>query len=157
MKNKICLSLKIKLQTPNFHHIPFMYKIINLPKFEDPRGNLSFIEEYIHLPFKIERTYWIYDVPGGQIRGGHAFKKQQELIVALSGSFDVVMDDGKEKQTFSLNRSYYGLYLPAGLWRQMQNFSTNSLALVLSSTHYNVDDYIYDYNEFLKFMRADEK
>lgn len=133
-----------------------MLKIINLPKFEDPRGNLSFIEELKHVPFKIERTYWIYDVPGGQVRGGHAFKEQQELIVALSGSFDVVVDDGKAKQTFSLNRSYYGLYIPAGLWRQLQNFSTNSLALVLSSTHYDKHDYIYDYIEFLAFRREDE-
>lgn len=131
-----------------------MPHIINLPRFEDPRGNLSFIEEFKHIPFKIERTYWIYDVPGGQVRGGHAFKKQQELIVALSGSFDVVVDDGKEKQTFSLNRSYYGLFLPSGLWRQMQNFSTNSLALVLSSTHYEEKDYIYDYKEFLNFREA---
>jgi len=128
-------------------------EIINLPKFEDPRGNLSFIEEFKHIPFKIERTYWIYDVPGGQVRGGHAFKEQQELIVALSGSFDVVVDDGTQKQTFSLNRSYYGLYIPAGLWRQMQNFSTNSLAMVLSSTHYNEKDYIYDYNDFLTYRR----
>lgn len=126
-------------------------EIIQLPRFEDPRGNLSFIEELKHIPFKIERTYWIYDVPGGQVRGGHAFKEQQELIVALSGSFDVVVDDGKEKQLFSLNRSYYGLYIPAGLWRQMENFSTNSLALVLSSTKYHASDYIYDYAEFLNF------
>jgi dTDP-4-dehydrorhamnose 3,5-epimerase-like enzyme len=132
-------------------------KIINLPKIEDPRGNLSFIEEVKHIPFKIERTYWIYDVPGGQIRGGHAFKEQQELIVALSGSFDVVVDDGENKQTFSLNRSYYGLYVPMGLWRQMKNFSTNSLALVLSSTHFNADDYIYSYNEFLAYRNEDEK
>lgn len=127
-------------------------KIINLPKFEDARGNLSFIEEFKHIPFKIERTYWIYDVPGGQVRGGHAFKVQQELIVALSGSFDVVIDDGKVKQTFSLNRSYYGLYLPAGVWRQMQNFSTNSLALVLSSTAFDEADYIREYDEFLKYI-----
>jgi len=132
-------------------------ELINLPKFEDPRGNLSFIEEFKQIPFKIERAYWIYDVPGGEIRGGHAFKEQQELIVALSGSFDVVVDDGQNKHTFSLNRSYYGLYLPAGLWRQMQNFSTNSLALVLSSTHYREDDYILDYNEFLSFRRDYEK
>lgn len=124
-------------------------QLINLPKIEDPRGNLSFIEELQHIPFKIERTYWIYDVPGGQVRGGHAFKVQKELIVALSGSFDVVVDDGKVKQTFSLNRSYYGLYLPAGVWRQMQNFSTNSLALVLSSTPFDENDYIRDYQEFL--------
>jgi len=126
-------------------------EIIQLPKFEDPRGNLSFIEEFKQIPFKIERTYWIYDVPGGEIRGGHAFKEQQEFIVALSGSFDVVVDDGKAKQTFSLNRSYYGLYIPAGLWRQMQNFSTNSLALVLSSTHFDEKDYIYDYQSYLKY------
>lgn len=132
-------------------------KILDIPKIEDPRGNLSFIEEFKHIPFKIERTYWIYDVPGGEMRGGHAFKEQQELIVALSGSFDVVVVDGKTKQTFSLNRSYYGLYIPAGLWRQLQNFSTNSLALVLSSTHYDVKDYIYDYHEYLNFRSQYEK
>lgn len=124
-------------------------QLINLPKIEDPRGNLSFIEEESHVSFKIERTYWIYDVPGGQIRGGHAFKKQRELIIALSGSFDVIVDDGKEKKTYSLNRSYYGLYLPAGIWRQMENFSTNSLAMVLSSCAYSEDDYIRDYHEFI--------
>jgi dTDP-4-dehydrorhamnose 3,5-epimerase-like enzyme len=123
-----------------------MPTIIPLPKFEDPRGNLSFIEENNQIPFKIERTYWIYDVPGGQVRGGHAFKEQQELIVALSGSFDVVVDDGSKKKIFSLNRSYYGLYVPAGMWRQMQNFSTNSLALVLSSTKFCEDDYIRNYD-----------
>lgn len=128
-------------------------ELINLPKFEDPRGNLSFIEENDHIPFNIARTYWIYDVPGGEVRGGHAFKEQQELIVALSGSFDVVVDDGREKQVFSLNRSYYGLYVPAGYWRQMQNFSTNSLALVLSSTPFSEDDYIRDYDDFLKFKK----
>lgn len=134
-----------------------MTKLITLPKHEDPRGNLSFIEENNHIPFKIERTYWIYDVPGGQVRGGHAFRNQHEFIVALSGSFDVIVDDGCNRQTFSLNRSYYGLYIPAGFWRQMQNFSTNSLALVLSSTHYNEDDYIRDYDEFLTFRRNHEK
>jgi len=132
-------------------------KIIALPKMEDPRGNLSIIEEEIHIPFRIERTYWIYDVPGGQVRGGHAFKEQQELIVALSGSFDVIVDNGIIKETFSLNRSYYGLYVPAGLWRQMQNFSTNSLALVLSSTHYQSDDYIYNYDEFINYKKYCEK
>lgn len=125
-------------------------RIINLPKIEDPRGNLSFIEEEEHIPFKIERTYWIYDVPGGQIRGGHAFKVQQEFIVALSGSFDVLIDDGQNRIVHSLNRSYYGLFIPNGLWRQMQNFSTNSLALVLSSTQFNENDYIRDYKEFIK-------
>lgn len=128
-------------------------RIINLPKVEDPRGNLTFIEEDKHIPFKIERAYWIYDVPGGQMRGGHAFKKQEELVIALSGSFDVVIDDGINQQTHSLNRSYYGLYIPAGLWRQMENFSTNSLAMVISSTQYDKDDYIRDYSEFLNYKK----
>lgn len=123
-------------------------KIIELPKFLDARGNLSFVEQLKHIPFKIERTYWIYDVPGGEVRGGHAYKENQEFIVALSGSFDVILDDGKEKKTYSLNRSYYGLYVPKGVWREMNNFSTNSLALVLSSTKYNSEDYIYDYETF---------
>jgi hypothetical protein len=131
-----------------------MPHIINLPKFEDPRGNLSFIEEEKQIPFKIERIYWIYDVPGGQVRGGHAFKEQQELIVALSGSFDVVVDNGTTKQIFSLNRSYYGLYIHAGYWRQMQNFSTNSLALVLSSTPFAEKDYIHDYQEFINTLKS---
>jgi len=130
-----------------------MPHIINLPKIEDERGNLTFIEEENHIPFKIKRVYWIYDVPGGQKRGGHAFKEQQEFIVALSGSFDVAIDDGKQKQTFSLNRSYYGLYIPNGLWREMNNFSTNSLALVLSSTEFSEDDYIRDYQTYLKWIQ----
>jgi len=125
--------------------------IINLPKIEDSRGNLSFLEEQKHIPFVIKRTYWIYDVPGGQVRGGHAFKEQQEFIIALSGSFDVIVDDGIEKKTFSLNRSYYGLYIPATLWREMVNFSTNSLAMVVSSTHYSDHDYIRSYRDFLNY------
>lgn len=129
-------------------------RIIDLPKFEDPRGNLSFIEETNHIPFKIERAYWIYDVPGGQVRGGHAFKEQQEVIIALSGCFDVIIDDGLKKVTYSLNRSYFGLYIPPKLWRQMQNFSTNSLALVLSSTHYNKNDYIFKYEEFKTYRSS---
>ena len=132
-------------------------KIIHLPKFEDPRGNLSFVEEENHIPFKIERTYWIYDVPGGQVRGGHAFKEQREFIIALSGSFDIIVDDGSNKQRFSLNRSYYGLYVPCGLWRQMDNFSTNSLAVVLSSTKFVESDYIRDYEAFLTFREEYEK
>jgi hypothetical protein len=131
-------------------------EIINLPKIPDLRGNLSIVEEEKQIPFKIERVYWIYDVPGGQVRGGHAFKEQQEMIIALSGSFDVVIDDGTTKKTFSLNRSYYGLLIPAKLWRQMQNFSTNSLAMVLSSTHFNEKDYIRDYDEFLIYQRSNE-
>ncbi len=126
-------------------------QLIQLSKIADPRGNLSIIEEYKEIPFKIERVYWIYDVPGGESRGGHAYKENQEFIVALSGSFDVVLDDGREKKTFSLNRSYNGLFVPKGMWREMENFSTNSLALVLSSTNYDANDYIRDYSEFLKF------
>lgn len=122
--------------------------IINLPKILDLRGNLSFIEEIEHIPFKIKRTYWIYDVPGGEKRGGHAYKENQEFIIALSGSFDVIIDDGIKREVFSLNRSYYGLYIPKGIWRQMENFSTNSLALVLASIPYNPSDYIYDYEVF---------
>lgn len=122
--------------------------IIQLPKNLDRRGNLSVIEGINHIPFKIVRTYWIYDVPGGEVRGGHAYRQNQEFIVALSGSFDVILDDGKEKKTYSLNRSYYGLYVPKGVWRQMQNFSTNALALVLASIKFNPDDYIYDYALF---------
>ena len=126
--------------------------IINLPKIGDKRGNLSLVEEFKHIPFKIERTYWIYDVPGGEKRGGHAYRENQEFIVALSGSFDVVLDDGKEKKLYSLNRSYYGLYVPKGWWRQMENFSTNALALVLASTSYTKEDYIYDYQEFKRYV-----
>lgn len=131
-------------------------KLIQLPKFLDERGNLSVIEELKDIPFKVERTYWIYDVPGGEQRGGHAYRENQEFIVALSGSFDVILDDGQEKQKFHLNRSYYGLYVPKGMWREMENFSTNSLALVLSSTKYDASDYIRDYDEF-KAVRNEEK
>ena len=128
-------------------------RIIELPQITDPRGNLSFVEQDNHIPFEIKRTYWLYDVPGGECRGGHAYKENQEFIVALSGSFDIVIDDGNEKNTFTLNRSYYGLYVPKGLWREMENFSTNSLALVLSSTDYNANDYIRDYDVFLNLKR----
>lgn len=128
-------------------------RIIQLPKIADPRGNLSIIEQLNQIPFEIRRTYWIYDVPGGFDRGGHAYKENQEVIVALSGSFDVELDDGGSKKIFQLNRSYFALYVPKGIWRRMTNFSTNSLALVLSSTHYDVSDYILDYNEFLNWAR----
>ena len=131
-------------------------KLINLPKFEDPRGNLTFIEEENHIPFQIKRVYWIYDVPGGQERGGHAFKEQREFIVALSGSFDVIVDDGNVKQTFSLNRSYYGLYIPEGLWRYMENFSTNAVVLVLSSTYFNETDYIRNHHDFLNWIKNEK-
>lgn len=124
--------------------------IIDLPKFLDTRGNLSFVEQYKHIPFKIERTYWIYDVPGGEVRGGHAYRENEEFIIALSGSFDVLLNDGEQERLFHLNRSYYGLYIPKMIWRKMENFSTNSLALVLSSTPYDVNDYIRNYDEFKK-------
>ena len=131
-------------------------KCFQLPKFLDERGNLSVIEEMKDIPFKVKRAYWIYDVPGGEARGCHAYRENQEFIVALSGSFDVVLDDGKEKQTFHLNRSYYGLFVPKGIWREMDNFSTNSLALVLSSTKYDVNDYVRDYDEFIN-LKSDEE
>ena len=131
-------------------------KIVELPKFTDPRGNLSFVEQLTHIPFEIKRTYWIYDVPGGEARGGHAFRKNEEFIIALSGAFDVIVDDGTQKTKYTLNRSYYGLYVPAGLWREIENFSTNSLALEFGSTHYDVNDYIRDYDEFLKMKRNGE-
>ena len=129
-------------------------RIIELPKIEDQRGNLSFLESNNHIPFKFKRTYWIYDVPGGYGRGGHAFLEQHEFIIALSGGFDVVVDDGKQKKTFTLNRSYYGLYIPSTLWREMNNFSTNSLAMVSSSTLFSDDDYIRDYEIFLKTKQS---
>lgn len=127
--------------------------IIQLPKNGDRRGNLSVIEQLDRIPFKIERAFWIYDVPGGEFRGGHAYREAEEFIVALSGSFDVVVDDGTRKQVFQLNRSYYGLYIPKRMWRGMENFSTNSLALVLSSTPYDEADYIRDYEEFKRIKR----
>lgn len=127
--------------------------LIDLPKFLDTRGNLSFVEQLNHIPFEIKRTYWIYDVPGGEARGGHVFKKNQEFIVALSGAFDVLVDDGFKKKRFTLNRSYYGLYVPAGLWREMENFSTNSFALEFGSVGYSADDYIRDYEVFLKLKK----
>lgn len=123
-------------------------RIINIPKIEDSRGNLSFIENDTHLPFDIARSYWIYDVPGGSHRGGHAFHRNDEVIIALSGALDVLVDNGKERQVFSLSRSFYGLYVPHGIWRDMRNFSTNSVALVLSSIEYDESDYIFDYEQF---------
>ena len=125
-------------------------QIINLPKIVDRRGNLSFIEGENHIPFIIHRTYWIYDVPGGEIRGGHAYRENEEFIVALSGSFDVVLHDGKIEQRYHLNRSYNGIYVPKMMWRSMENFSTNSLALVLSSMDYSMEDYLRDFEEFKK-------
>lgn len=122
--------------------------IIDLAKIFDPRGNLTFIESEVQVPFKIERIYWIYDVPGGETRGGHAFRETRELIVALSGSFDLVLHDGINEHRYNLNRSYYGVYVPNMIWRKLENFSTNSLALVLASTDYDSGDYIRDFQQF---------
>lgn len=123
-------------------------KLIDLPKIPDDRGNLTFIQEGADLPFKIERLYWIYDVSGGEVRGGHGYKELYEVIIALSGSFDVVVNDGKEEKTFSLNRSYYGLLVPKMVWRRLENFSTNSLALILASNGYDENDYIRDFEQY---------
>ena len=125
-----------------------MIKLVNLPKIPDERGNLSFIEEEQHIPFKIKRTYWIYDVPGGETRGSHAFRESEEFIVAISGSFDVVLHDGINEFKYSLNRSYYGIYIPKLTWRTLENFSTNSLALILSSTFFKENDYIRYFDQF---------
>ncbi len=132
-------------------------QIIELPKFLDARGNLSFAEQNNHVPFEIKRTYWIYDVPGGENRGGHAYCENEEFIIALSGSFDVVVDDGENRKSFTLNRSYYGLYVPAGLWRTMENFSTNSLALEFGSKHFDKEDYIRNYEEYLCWRKESSK
>jgi len=129
-------------------------KFLELPKILDERGNLSFFEQINHVPFSIKRVYWIYDVPGGEIRGGHAYNELYELIVALSGSFDVVVDDGKEKKTYSLNRSYYGLLIPKLIWRQLENFSTNALCLIAASSKYEEEDYIRNYEDFQKLKRG---
>ena len=131
-------------------------KIMDLPKFLDARGNLSFVENFQQIPFEIKRTYWLYDVPGGECRGGHAYRENEEFIIALSGSFDVVLDDGCQRKVFPLNRSYYGLYVPKGLWREIENFSTNAFALEFGSTHYNEKDYIRDYDTF-KRLKQDGK
>ncbi len=124
--------------------------IINFPRIVDERGNLTFIESNRHLPFDIARAYWIYDVPGGESRGSHAYRQLQEVIIAISGSFEVLLDDGMAQKVVLLNRAYYGVYVPNMIWRRMQNFSTNAVALVLASLPYSVDDYIRDYNEFLR-------
>jgi len=123
-------------------------ELIKLPKLDDFRGNLSFIEEDGQLPFQIRRIYWIYDVPGGESRGGHAFKETEEMIVALSGSFDLLLHNGIREYKYSLNRSYYGVFVPKMVWRMIENFSTNSLALILASTAYNEADYLRDFEEF---------
>lgn len=129
-----------------------MNKQTILPKILDERGNLSFAESSRHIPFKINRVHWIYDVPGGERRGGLAYKTTEEFVIALSGSFDVVIDNGKDIERIPLNRSYYGVYIPRGTWRYIDNFSTNSVALIAASTPYNPDDAIRDYNEFKAYV-----
>jgi oxalate decarboxylase/phosphoglucose isomerase-like protein (cupin superfamily) len=130
-------------------------RIIELNKVLDDRGNLTFIEEFKDIPFSISRTYWIYDVPGGEIRGAHAFKEQREFIVALSGSFDVVLNNGDGEKRYHMNRSYYGLYVPSMQWRFLDNFSTNSVALILTDKVFSEEDYIWDFNDFIK-MKGNE-
>lgn len=125
-------------------------RIIELPKMSDPRGNLSFVESNNQIPFAIERVYYVYDVPGGTDRGGHAHKGLHQLIVAMSGSFDVTLDDGKDKKKFHLARSYYGLYVCPMIWREIDNFSSGSVLMVLASNKYNEDDYHREYNEFMR-------
>jgi len=122
--------------------------VIQFPRILDDRGNLSFIEQLNHVPFRIARTYWIYDVPGGESRGSHAYKELQECIIALSGSFDVFLDDGTAQKIVTLNRAHNGLYIPSMIWRRMQNFSTNSVAFVLASLPYSPDDYVRNYEEY---------
>ena len=132
-------------------------QLIDFPKIKDLRGNLSFFENENQIPFKIKRTYWIYDVPGGEVRGSHAFKESKELIIALSGSFDVVLNDGTAEVKYSLNRSYTGLFVPNLIWRRLENFSTNSLALIVSNIDYKDSDYIRDFDELKKIKNAIRK
>lgn len=132
-------------------------RVIDLPKIADPRGNLTFVEAGRHIPFEIKRVFYLYDVPGGESRGGHAHKKCQQFIVAMSGSFDVIVDDGKERRTFSLNRSYYGLYLPSMIWREMANFSSGSVCMVLASEFYDESDYFREYDEFMLASRREKE
>ena len=123
-------------------------KIINLPKIPDPRGNLTFVENHKHIPFEIKRVFYTYDVPGGESRAEHANIETEQLIIAMSGSFDVVVDDGREKKGFHLNRAYYGLYIPKMIWRGIENFSSGAVCLVLASAFYSAEDYIRDYEKF---------
>ena len=129
-------------------------KIINLPKIEDPRGNLSFLENFHQVPFEVKRTYWIYDVPGGEERGGHASKTSEEMIIALSGSFDVIAHDGEKEQLISLNRSYKAAHVLPLTWRKINNFSTNAVALIISSTNYDAKDYIRDFETYKRLKNG---
>lgn len=127
---------------------------IELPKIPDERGNLTFVEGNRHVPFEIQRVYWIYDVPGGARRGGHAYRQLDEFMIALSGSFDVVLNDGLQQKTVHLNRSYRGLYVPNMIWRHLDNFSTNAVCLILASLPFSEADYLYDHEEYLRTQRA---
>lgn len=131
-------------------------RFIELPRINDPRGNLTFVEGGRHVPFEIQRVYYLYDVPGGAERGGHAHKELQQLIIAMSGSFDVVIDDGKERRRHHLNRSYYGLYLPPMTWRELDNFSSGSVCMVLASLPFDEADYYRDYETFRRIVLARE-
>ncbi len=128
--------------------------MLTFPKIDDPRGALTFIEQERHIPFTIARAYWIYDVPGGERRGGHAFREQEECIIALSGSFDVLLDDGEAQKIVTLNRAYYGLFVPRMIWRRMQSFSTNSVAYILASRPYDEEDYVRDYEAYRALSRG---
>lgn len=129
-------------------------KLIDLPKIADPRGNLTFIEGGRHVPFEVKRVFYLYDVPGGADRGGHALKQCHQFLIAMSGSFDVILDAGKEKKRIQLNRSYYGLYLPPMIWREMDNFSSGSVCLALASERYSEGDYYRDYTSFINALKA---
>ena len=131
------------------------WRLIDLAKVSDPRGSLTFIEENRHIPFPIKRVYYIYDVPGGAERGGHAHKDLQQLVIAASGSFDVIVDNGTTRDRFHLNRSYFGLYIGQRVWREMDNFSSGSVALVLASNYYDEDDYYRKYDQFLEAARGE--
>ena len=132
-------------------------RIIELPKIYDARGNLTFIENSRHIPFNIKRVFYLYDVPGGETRGGHAHLDLEQFIIAVSGSFDVILDDGFERKVFSLNRSYYGLYIPSMIWRELENFSSGSVCLVLTSDFYKEEDYILNYDYYKKIVRESNK
>ena len=132
-------------------------RLIDLPKIDDPRGNLTFIESSRHIPFEIKRVYYLYDVPGGAMRAGHSHKTLEQFLIAMSGSFDVTLDDGNHKMKFQLNRSYYGLYIPQMIWREIDNFSSGSVCLALASDFFDEEDYYRHYPEFVKAVREQEK
>ena len=130
--------------------------LIDLPKISDPRGNLTFIEEGRHFPFDIKRVYYLYDVPGGAERGGHAHRAMNQMIIAMSGSFDVVLDDGFSRQRYHMNRSYYGLYVSPMVWRELDNFSSGAVLLSLASNYYDESDYYREYADFLRDIKGDQ-